>query len=325
MAGGAGERFWPLSTPEQPKQLLDLTGSGKSLLEQAVDRLAPCVDEVFISTSETLAAPLRVAGLVPEENVLAEPCKRNTAGALVWCMAAIPGDRPFLAAVTTADHAISPDRVFRSDVEAALRLAEQKHALVTIGIRPTRAETGFGYVQIGVGTQVLRFTEKPDAETAANFVSRGNYLWNSGMFFWRSDAFGSELSSHAPAHAEVYEALLSHAAPGVFASLPSVSIDYALMEKSQNVHCIQASFSWDDVGTWDSLLRTVPLDTNGNAVVGDATLIDTRGCVIYNASTTRLSVLGAEGLAVIATERDTLVVPLALSQDVRRISAHLNP
>ena len=321
MAGGAGERFWPLSTPDRPKQLLDLTGSGKTLLQQAVDRLAPCVDEVFISTSEVLAPVLVKAGVVPEDHILAEPCRRNTAGALVWCMATLPGDRPFLAAVTTADHAISPDARFQADIEQAFTLATGERALVTLGITPTRPETGFGYIETGSGTEVLRFTEKPDAEVAAEFVAKGSFLWNSGMFFWRSDTFEAELDLHAPCHSHAFRQLLGNPDPDVFAALPSVSIDYALMEKSANVRCVRASFSWDDVGTWDALLRTVPCDSGGNAVVGKATLIDCKGCVVYNATHQPLCLVESQDQIVVATDHATLVTPVSSAQAVRKAAS----
>ena len=190
MAGGSGERFWPVSTPQRPKQLLDLTGTGKSLLQEAIERLSPVVDEVFISTSETLGPIIVESGLVDNDHVLAEPCRRNTAGALIWCMAQLSkrDPKPFLTAITTADHAIGPDREFQSDVKAALSLALYEDALTIIGIPPTRPETGFGYVEFGVGSEIKRFAEKPDLATAETFLADGNFLCNSGMFFWKSDA-----------------------------------------------------------------------------------------------------------------------------------------
>lgn len=321
MAGGIGERFWPLSTVRRPKQMLDLTGSGRTLLEQAISRVSPVVDEVYISTSETLAPAMAGSGLVPESCILAEPAKRNTAGALVWSMAAIDSGEPFVAAITTADHAIDPDDAFAADASAALDLAEREDVLVTLGIRPDRPETGYGYIEMGTGAEVLRFREKPDAETAAKFLAQGNFLWNSGMFFWRSDTFQRELEAHAATHGDVLRRLIADPNSDVFSTLPNVSIDYALMEKSQRVRCLAASFSWDDVGTWDSLLRTVPLDGEGNAVIGSASLIDSANCVVYNDTDRTLCLVGVRDSIVVATAEAFLTVPLSHAQDVRKAAA----
>ncbi len=323
MAGGSGERFWPLSTLDKPKQLLDLTGSGKSLLAEAIERLKPVVDEVFVSTSERLAGPITDSGLVDEQHVLAEPAKRNTTGALVWCMAQLSkiDTGPFLAAITTADHAIGPDEAFQSDVKAALSLALNEEALVVMGIPPIRPDTGYGYIEWGVGSAVSRFAEKPDLATAEAFLAEGTYFWNSGMFFWRSDAFASQLTKASPEAgrtlfqlSRVNESLESKR---LFETLPDKSIDFLLMEKADKVRGVKASFHWDDVGTWDSLLRTVDLDPEGNAVVGEAVLIDCQGCVVYNASSHTLTLVGCQDVIHVATDVVTLVCPVLRAQDVR--------
>ncbi len=323
MAGGSGERFWPLSTPDKPKQLLDLTGSGKSLLAEAIGRLAPVVDDVYVSTSERLAEAIVASGLVDAAHVLAEPCKRNTGGALIWCMSklAMLDTKPFLAAITTADHAISPSSAFQSDVKAALSLALYEEALVVMGIPPVRADTGYGYVEWGVGCEVTRFAEKPDLATAEQFLAAGNYLWNSGMFFWRSDTFAAQLTKVAPPVGKALFVLSrvtqASEALRIFEALPDKSIDYLLMEKADKVRGVKASFRWDDVGTWDSLLRNAPLDASGNAVVGSATLIDCRGCVVYNASSRPLTLVGCTDMIHVATDEATLTCPVARAQDVR--------
>lgn len=328
MAGGSGERFWPVSTPDRPKQLLDLTGEGRSLLASAVARLEPVVggDNLWVSTSTALAEPIRAVGLVGEDHILAEPMRRNTLGAILWTMASLKsrssGD--FSVAFTTADHAIKPDHAFAQCVSQALGEAETESALVTIGIPPTRPETGFGYVQRSPDGSVARFTEKPDASTAASFVASGDYYWNSGMFFWTESAFRRELEHADPGAVSIYDemtAALSRsdqpAAEEAFARLTSISIDYALMERAQRVRCVPASFSWDDVGTWDSLLRTVPLDEHGNAVVGPASLLESCGCVVYNTTQAPVTLLGAKSLIVVVDGQDVLVAPLHRAQDVR--------
>jgi len=326
MAGGSGERFWPLSTPDRPKQLLDLTGSGKCLLEEAIRRVEPVVDAVYVSTTERLRQRIVDAKLVDESHVLAEPAKRNTAGALVWCMATLIAElgEPFVAAITTADHAISPDTAFEEDVAAAISLAESQDVLVTIGISPTRADTGFGYLEKGPDGTVLRFTEKPDLATAEAYVRSGSFLWNSGMFFWRSDVFASSLAHASAAHAASLNAVIAGlrsgdvaAARASFETLPNLSIDYALMERADNVRFVPASFSWDDLGTWDALLRTLPLDAHGNASIGDVLLIDSSDCVCVNTTRKPLAVIGQRAEIVVASDDGFLAVPLDHAQDVR--------
>lgn len=329
MAGGSGERFWPLSTPDQPKQLLDLTGAGASLLEQAITRVRPVVDEVFVSTTERLVAPILDSGLADSEQVLAEPSKRNTAGALVWCMAQIASriGEPFIAAVTTADHAIGPDDAFRADVAAALARSAPGDSLVTLGIPPTRPETGFGYLEVADGDQVARFVEKPDLERAAQYVADGRHLWNSGMFFWRSDRFLAELETASPVHAEAFKVIASGDAErgkAAFEALPNISIDYALMEKAAHVAYVRASFAWDDVGSWDALLRTVPLDPAGNAIVGAVTALDASGCVAYNATDRPVCLLGTHNAIVVATETAFLVAPIGMAQEVRNAAQKMS-
>lgn len=326
MAGGSGERFWPLSTADRPKQLLDLTGTGKSLLEQALRRIEPAVDAAYVSTTERLSGQIRATELLEHDHILAEPAKRNTAGALVWCMAALEADfgEPFVAAITTADHAIAPDEAFQSDVAAAMDLALTHDVLVTIGVSPTRADTGFGYLETGPDGAVLRFTEKPDLATADAYVRSGSYLWNSGMFFWRSDVFASSIAHASPEHASAHRGIVSalrrgdrDAARVCFERLPNLSIDYALMERADNVRFVSASFTWDDLGTWDALRRTIPLDAEGNATMGEVVIIDSHDCVCVNTTEKAVAVIGQRGQIVVASDEGTLVVPLDRAQDVR--------
>lgn len=331
MAGGTGERFWPVSTPALPKQLLDLTGEGKSMLANALDRLEPVVgkDRLWVSTSQTLADPIIEAGLVDGDHVLAEPARRNTLGAIVWTMASLSSqtDGPFAVAFTTSDHAIRPTDAFVETVRSALRIAEEHQALTTIGIPPTRPETGFGYIERNADGTVSRFTEKPDALTAASFLAQGTYFWNSGMFFWTEEAFARELEHAQPAAFTVYRSIADLLRVGdtagacvAFESLPSISIDYALMEHAERVRCVPATFAWDDVGTWDSLLRTVPLDEDGNAVVGQATLFGGSNNVVYGTTDQRIVASGVEGMIIAVTDDYVYVGRVDDAQSVRNIA-----
>ncbi|HRU07267.1 MAG TPA: mannose-1-phosphate guanylyltransferase [Candidatus Brocadiia bacterium] len=344
MAGGAGERFWPLSRQDRPKQLLRLADPNQTLLEQAVRRVAPLIpaERVFVVTGRALREPIRKAGLpLPPENVVAEPCKRNTAGCLVyaaaWALARLGGEADGLTmAVLTADHRIGGDERFARTVGAALEAAEREEALVTIGVRPSRPETGYGYIEAegeGAVRPVKRFLEKPDAERAREFAASGRHFWNSGMFFWRVGVFLRELGRARPAHAEaarrMAEALKrgdEAGAAAIFERLEDISIDYALMEKARRVLMARADFEWDDVGAWDALERAMPLDKAGNAAVGGPALVDCRGCVVCNAAGPEkmaVAALGVEGLVVVVCEDAVLVAPKARAQEVKKVVALL--
>ncbi len=328
MAGGSGERFWPVSTPRIPKQLLDLTGEGCSMLEASLARLRLAVGEqLWVSTSPLLADAIAESGLVPSDRVLAEPMRRNTLGAVVWTMASLAArtEGDFCVAITTSDHAIRPAEAFADCVRTAMDIAERDSVLVTIGIPPSRPETGFGYIERQEDGSVTRFAEKPDAATAAQFLRQGNYLWNSGMFFWTEHAFDRELAEANPGASETYRAVkrllrAGEGASAVFEGLPSQSVDVALMERAEGVHCVPATFAWDDVGTWDSLLRTVPLDPAGNAVVGSARLVETRQSVVYNTTGREVTTLGVDGLVIVVTDDQVVVTRTDRAQDVRLLA-----
>jgi mannose-1-phosphate guanylyltransferase len=206
LAGGSGERFWPVSTRERPKQFLRLTDPERSLLREAAERAAALVgwESTYVSTGRHLAsATAAECTSLPPENVLAEPTKRNTLGALVWVAASLIAKHPddwaeTTVAVLTADHRIAPEPAFHETVRQAMSLAEESGGLVTIGIPPDRPETGYGYIELGEGSSVRRFTEKPDAATAAQYLAGGRHLWNSGMFFWTLAAFMAELVAAEP-------------------------------------------------------------------------------------------------------------------------------
>ena len=350
MAGGTGERFWPLSRQDHPKQLLTLTGSGQSLLEEAVERSTAVVpaENVYIATSQPLLKPIRDANLgIPAENIIAEPCKRNTAGCLIFATATIlarTGLSPeeVTMGVLTADHRI-PDTVpFVQTVSSALESAEQCDGLITVGIHPQRPETGYGYIEVADASTkessriypVASFREKPSQEDAAKYVASGRFYWNSGMFFWRISTFQNEFGKANPVMAETLEdltdALLANAperAMRIFNALPNISIDYALMEKASRVFVTPGNFVWDDLGSWDSLERTFPKDQHGNVTVGDPCLIDTNDCIVYNSAGSAkmaVGVVGMKDIVVVATEDAILVMPKKRAQDVRKLVLNLH-
>ncbi len=348
MAGGSGERFWPLSNPNHPKQFLQLTHEKKSLLEQAVSHIKPLFDKenIFLATGKHLVDACRQADTgIPDRNIIAEPFKRNTAGCLALAAAELlaryGGAKNILMGVFPADHNILQPKAYQATVKAALAIAEREDALVTIGITPTRPETGYGYIRISdedsfsedgvLAHPVIRFTEKPGFETAKEYVESGRFYWNSGMFFWRLSVFMNELRHASPGIASVIDDM--HNAikaderarlASIFENLDNISIDYALMEKAKRVLALEAGFGWDDIGAWDALLRQRKADRSGNVIVGNPVVIDTRNSIVYNDSENiDVGVIGLENIAVIITEHGVLVAPKERAQDVKRIVEEL--
>jgi mannose-1-phosphate guanylyltransferase len=350
MAGGSGERFYPLSRRTRPKQLLPLVHPHKTMIEESIERIAPVVDvkDIYIITSAVLLPHIRaVVTAVPPENIIAEPHKRNTAPCLALAasvLCAKYGDaKEISVAVVTADQYIDHIDVFRSQVQQAMEYAEHHAEIVTLGIAPSRPETGYGYIEIGEKLEndicrVKSFREKPDRQTAEQFLSDGSFVWNSGMFFYRCDTFVNGMKKHAPEIGNQLEAMAIdiasrvHTAPSgpydeindLFASLPDISIDYALMEVAPNVVVLPSRFPWDDVGSWDSLERTNTPDADHNVCVGVSTVVDTKESIIANYSSANammISVIGMENVVVVATDDSIVVVPKDRVQEVKKAVA----
>lgn len=365
MAGGSGERFWPLSRLSRPKQLLRLTGETQTMLEASVSRLAPLIsrEDIHVATGEPLVEAIQKAGVgVPDENVIAEPCKRNTSGCLVFATAHLlakhggrdPGmdvrrlPQGLSMAVVTADHSIDNPEAFREAVRTALDAAEEEHALATIGIVPTRPETGYGYIQVPEdrlplpnytqGVQVFpvtAFHEKPDRARAEAFIATGRYFWNSGMFFWNVADFLGELEVVRPelaratlAMAEAMRAGDPGAVRASFEGIENIPIDRALMERARKVLMVRAPFAWDDIGSWPALDRVCPRDANGNVIRGDPIVVGSTNCIIYRdlhpgARDIAVAVVGAEDLVVVVTDDAVLVMPKDRAQDVKHVLTEL--
>ncbi len=332
MAGGAGERFWPLSRRHRPKQLLRLLGR-RTMLEESAERIAPLVawDRIFVATGLD-QAPYVAQALpqLPPDHILREPMGRDTAAcmALALAWAGRLGGDPTMA-VLTADHCIGRNDRFQADCLMAFEQAEAENVLVTFGVQPTRPETGYGYIQLGACTaerdntsvyEVRRFCEKPDAATAQKFLEAGNYVWNSGMFVWRCSVLREAMKAHAPwlsrASEEMAAALGQSDEVGrlqaIFQRLPKISIDYAVMEHARNVWCVRATFEWDDVGTWTALARHHPADAEGNTVLGEAVLLQTTRSIVYNnigdaRPAPLVAALGVSDLVIVASDDAILV------------------
>lgn len=325
LAGGVGTRFWPLSTPERPKQFLPLVGDAP-MLGQAVDRLSPLVpiERVLILTNASLAPAVRqLLPALPAENVIAEPRAAGTAAALAWAAAEI-ARRDSAEAVMISVHAdwsIAEPPTFRDTLARACEAAEADASLVTVGIVPTRPDPGFGYIEPGAPLadgvrRVARFVEKPTRERAAEMVAAG-YLWNSGIFVWRAGDFLAEIEAHTP---EVGPALSAHAhdLEGFFAAVTPISVDVGVLERSARVLVLPGDFGWDDVGTWASLRRVRQRDAHGNAASGTVHLQDASNNVVH-AEGNPVVLYGVSDLVVVSRDGMTLVTTVERSTDLKTL------
>lgn len=343
MAGGSGERFWPLSRVKRPKQLLKLTSPTQTLLEEAVTRIQPLVGDghVFIVTGRHLEEPIREANVVHPRHLFAEPMKRNTLGALCWTAASLLAhtDEDMAIAVLTADHKISDPEAFRATVGQAFDAAIESGALITCGVVPTRPETGYGYIEVDPSEQLesgairsAGFREKPDLQTAQFFLESGRFLWNSGMFFYTLKGFMSMLRvAHPEAHdltlrmAEALKADNLAAAETAFAELPNLSIDYALAEKTDRLYVVEARFGWDDVGAWDALSRSLDQHSEeDNVALGEVVSIDCRHTILYNDDpSVTLTAIGLEDVIAVVTQDAVMLCRKSQAQRVKEIVERL--
>ncbi len=339
LAGGRGERFWPLSTPEAPKQFLALAGPGAAtLLQQAAaraDGLAPWERRLVVAGRDHAALARAQLPELPPHNLILEPGGRDTAGAIALaCAWAARRDPAALLLVMPADHAVPDAAAFREAVRTGLRVLEtHPEALVTLGMAPTRPETGYGYIQVGDpapgapgAAWARRCTEKPDLATAERFLREGGYRWNSGIFLWTLAGIRDRLREHLPAHAALVDRLggLEAAAwPAVleaeFLRLPVTSIDYGVMEKAPRVAVVLADFAWDDLGSWGALPRVHPPGERGNVVQGPARLVDVEDCIVVS-SGRPIGAVGLRGLVVVEGPGGVLVCPRDRAQEVRRVA-----
>ena len=342
MAGGSGTRFWPVSRRELPKQFLSLFGD-QSLIQQAIRRCADLssADSTWIVTNAVHA--VETGRQLPElsaSHILIEPCGRNTAPCIAITAARLLADDPdAIMLVTPADHIISPNEAFVAAVERAMNtVAKNPSRLCLFGIVPTRSATGYGYIEQGDELtdsdrvfNVARFIEKPDLETAQHFLDAGNFLWNSGIFVWRADTILDALHQHCPGVTEVLERFKEHAGTDKWASslesefsnMPSISIDYAVLEHSENVCVLEAPFTWDDVGSWSALPRVHEQDANGNTVLGQHVGIATKNSTIFSSGDHLVTTIGLEDCVVVHTERSTLVAKLDDEAQIKELLAAL--
>ena len=311
LAGGSGERFWPLSTPEKPKQFLRVFG-GESLIRQSVSRLKGLVEarDVFVITSKALVAATRKElPEVPKANVIGEPMRRDT-GAAVALGVGVAGSG-VLGFFSSDQLATNPVK-FRKTVAAAIAKAMRKDAIVTIGIKPEYPATGFGYVDPKSG----RFVEKPNEAKARQYLKKG-YLWNAGMFIGRAEIFKAAFAAHAPALVPLLSSPVSRLKSS-YESLPRISFDYAVMEKLKNVEVVKGDFGWDDVGSYGAFDKYFPHDSRGNVREGPCTVVEADGniCVARSA---RISLLGVKNLVVVTTPDAVLVADRGRVTELKKL------
>src|SRR5215475_386633 len=352
MAGGKGERFWPVSREKTPKQLIKLLGD-KSFLQQAVERVLPLVPlkNILIITNETQAPEVRKQlPKLPKENVVAEPVGRDTTAA-VTLGAALVGARSTtgVMAVLPADHVIPEEKKFQQVLHDAFDLAGRGQAIVTIGIKPTEPATGYGYVHVGeplppphgvksyktTFCKAERFVEKPNFDRALEYLNSGHYRWNAGMFVWSFVTITNGLEKHQP---EMFEACqrwfkvaanpakLAKVLGKEYPDVKKISIDYALMEKAQNVIVADGSFEWDDLGAWPALARHIKQDTEGNVAVADFIHVDGARNIIYDARTknrTPIAVVGLRDSILVQTDDAVLLAHKSQAQKIKELVKRL--
>lgn len=320
MAGGIGSRFWPVSTKDCPKQFVDILGNGKSLLQETVERFKDIcpAKNVWIVTSDKYARITKEQlPDVPAGNILLEPCRRNTAPCIAYAIWRIQNEDPDAnIIVTPSDHNIANKEEFRRVIESAIEFVADKDAILTIGIKPTRPDTGYGYIEAEnnkvLGDEysikkVESFKEKPDLATAEVYISKENYFWNSGVFVWNVKTIANAIKRFEPKIAEIFEQLKPFfgtqdeqaAINEHFPKCRNISIDYAVMERAENVYAIPGDFGWSDLGTWGSLYDFIEQDEAGNALVGsNITLSETNNCMIHTSQNKKVIFVGINNCIV---------------------------
>ncbi|MBM2838469.1 MAG: mannose-1-phosphate guanylyltransferase [Deltaproteobacteria bacterium] len=336
MAGGQGARFWPRSRRKRPKQLLDIVGS-ESMIRQTVDRLLSFVnpEDVYVVTGmEHVEELIGHIPDVPSENIIAEPVSRNTAPCIgLAAMRLKKRDPEGVMAVLPADHVILDKGGFLETLRNACEVAKSGDYIITLGMRPDRPETGYGYIKKGSGVRgqgsvyhVERFVEKPDKATAEQYVKSGEYLWNAGMFVFKVSTILKAIERYMP---DLYIGLLrlepalgtkeqERALNDVYGELPSVSIDYGVMEKADNVLVIPSTFGWNDVGSWTAIDDLLPRDEHGVVAQAEHISIDTKDCIVYSPKKL-VATIGVSNLIVVETEDALLICDKSRAQDVKKV------
>ena len=339
MAGGVGSRFWPMSSKELPKQFIDVLGCGRTLLQLTADRFKGiCLPEnIWVVTSEQYAGIVREQlPDIPEENILKEPCRRNTAPCIAYVSWKIKARNPKAnVVVTPSDHVVMNVQEFQRVINSAMNFTKDSDAILTLGMKPTRPETGYGYIETDLrassvtNKEVFRvdsFKEKPDADTAQHYIEQNNYFWNAGIFVWNISTIVNAFRIYCPAIAKIFENLRPHfytpqeqeAVNREFPNCENISVDYAILEKAEEIFVFPADFGWSDLGTWGALYEQMPQDLNKNVCIGEnIQLYDTRNCIIHTAQEKKVVVMGLDGFIVAEKDNALLICKASEEQKIK--------
>lgn len=339
MAGGAGSRFWPLSNEKCPKQFLDILGCGRSLLQLTVDRFKGIIpnENIWIVTLDSYAKLVKEQlPDIQENNILLEPCRRNTAPCICYVSWKIKKRNPKAnVVVTPSDHVVTDIQAFQNTINEALAFASETDSIVTLGIKPTRPETGFGYIKADLSFASSRrgniyrvdaFKEKPSLEMAKNYVEQPNFLWNSGIFVWSVSTVVNAFRVYDPTISEIFENMLPYydtpeeqkRINELYPQCENISVDYAIMEKAEEVFVCPATFAWNDLGTWSALHELTPHDQYHNAIIGEnINLYDTYHTIVHISGKDKVVVQGLDGFVVVEKDNKLLICKLSEEQRIK--------
>ena len=342
MAGGVGSRFWPMSTQEQPKQFIDVLGVGKTLLQLTAERFGTLIDRrnIWVVTNQKYVDIVRQQlPDIPEGNILCEPCRRNTAPCIAYVSWRIRKQDPKAnIVVTPSDHVVMNVQEFQRVIQSCMAFTADSDAIVTLGMKPNRPETGYGYIQADLSASSLRnksiyrvdsFREKPDLDTAREYIKKNNYFWNAGIFIWNVATITNAFRIYQPKISNLFEAMMpilgtpqeQQVINERFPLCENISVDYAIMEKAEEIFVCPADFGWSDLGTWGSLQAKSRRDLYGNACIGpDIKLFETHNCIIHTTQEKRVVIQGLDGF-IVAENNDTLLIcKLSEEQRIKQFS-----
>ena len=342
MAGGVGSRFWPMSTTERPKQFIDVLGIGKSLLQLTVERFKGiCQPEnIWVVTNKKYVDIVHEQlPDMPLSNILCEPCRRNTAPCIAYVSWRIKSKDPKAnIVVTPSDHFVTDIKEFQRIITQCMKFTSDTDAIVTLGMKPNRPETGYGYIQADLSSSSLRnkeifrvdsFREKPDYETAVQYIQKNNYFWNAGIFIWNVSTIVNAFRIYQPLMANIFESMLpiyntdqeQAIIDQQFPECENISVDYAIMEKAEEIFVCPADFGWTDLGTWGSLLAQSKKDLYGNACIGnDISVFESHNTIIHTTQEKKVVVQGLDGYIVAENEDTLLICKLSEEQRIKQFS-----
>lgn len=340
MAGGVGSRFWPMSTPDKPKQFIDVLGVGKSLIQLTFDRfkdVVPPTNVWVVTNQKYVAAVQEQLPSIPKNHILSEPCRRNTAPCIAYISWRIKKENPKAnIVVSPSDHIVLNDNEFRRVVKNCLKFTAETDAIVTLGMKPSRPETGYGYIQADLSTasarnkeiyRVDQFREKPDLETALGYIKENNFFWNAGIFIWSVSTIVNAFRIYQPSIARIFERTMDvlgtdleqEVIDKVYPECENISVDYAIMEKAEEIFVCPADFGWSDLGTWGSLLAQTQHDLYGNTVIGNNVhLYDSKNCIIHTIEENKVVIQGLDGFIVAEQGKKLLICKLSEEQRLKQ-------